>query len=776
MTLLASGPFGRDRRGIGCPALYVQVLQLRFHMVRSLRLSLRFLVPLALAMLALAYVVVPLVDSLTLRWFMRDLDMRAGLIGRALEEQVLDSVDAENWRRLDTQLERVADDERLMAIAVCSAEGQMLRKTRLMPTEIDCRQAQTLNEGESRMVALSSGAVHLAAVPLRRFGAQAGTLLLVHDLSFVERRSQDTRRYVLILFTVLGMALALIALLVAHMSWRGWVAGVRAMLQGEGVIRPFSQPRPELQPLVGDLRSLLRDMEREHRSGNGGGARSWAPDTLRRLLHEQLRGDEILLVSNREPYIHVKTARGIEVQRPASGLVTAVEPVMRACSGTWIAHGTGSADRDVVDARGRLSVPPGEGSYTLRRLWLSKAEERGYYYGFSNEGLWPLCHIAHVRPVFRDEDWRQYRRVNERFADAVAQEAKTDDPVVLIQDYHFALLPRMVRERLPRATIITFWHIPWPNPESFGICPWRTEILEGLLGSTILGFHTRYHCNNFLETVDRFLEARIEYEDSTVSFGGRLTRVESFPISIAWPDGSGKVKPVEECHAAVRAHFGLSEDHLLGLGVDRLDYTKGIVERLLAVERLLELHPEWIGRFTFVQIAAPSRSSLDEYQRFEAQVRSTAAQINSRFGEPGYEPVRLLIEHHTSDAIVEHYRAADICVVSSLHDGMNLVAKEFIAAREDDRGVLILSQFAGAARELHEALIVNPYHIEEVAEAMHRALAMPLEEQRERMTSLRQLVREFNVYRWAGRMLLEAARVRQRERISARIGEAQGVT
>jgi trehalose 6-phosphate synthase len=225
----------------------------------------------------------------------------------------------------------------------------------------------------------------------------------------------------------------------------------------------------------------------------------------------------------------------------------------------------------------------------------------------------------------------------------------------------------------------------------------------------------------------------------------------------------------------VRARLGVSPGHLVGLGVDRLDYTKGIVERLLAVERLFELHPEWIGRFTFVQIAAPSRSSLDEYQRFEAQVRATAAQINVRFGTGAYEPVRMLIEHHGSASVAEHYRAADVCVVTSLHDGMNLVAKEYVAARDDERGVLILSQFAGAARELHEALIVNPYHVEEVAEAMHRALSMPADEQRERMASLRQLVREFNVYRWAGRMLMEAAQLRQRERISARIGVTKGV-
>jgi alpha,alpha-trehalose-phosphate synthase [UDP-forming] len=743
-------------------------------MFRSFRLSLRFLLPLALAMLVMAYVTVPVIDSLTLRWFMRDLDIRASTIGRALEESLLDAVETQAWRRVDPQLERVANDERLLALGVCNVAGDLVRKTRLMPTGLDCRSASRQDESGS-MVRLPRGPVHITAIPLRRGDVHGATLLLVHDLSFVERRSQDTRRYVIILFTVLGMLLALISLLVAHMSWRGWVAGVRAMLQGEGVIRPFSQPRPELQPLVGDLRSLLRDIERERRSTDPGMAINWNPEMLRRLLHEQLRGDEILLVSNREPYIHVKSERGIEVQRPASGLVTAVEPVMRACSGTWIAHGSGSADREVVDSRGCLRVPPVEQSYTLRRIWLTEPEERGYYYGFANEGLWPLCHIAHVRPVFRDEDWRQYRRVNERFADAVAQEAKTDDPVVLIQDYHFALLPRMVRERLPRATIITFWHIPWPNPESFGICPWRSEILEGLLGSTILGFHTRYHGHNFLEAVDRFLEARIEHESSTVSFGGRLTRVEAFPISIAWPDGQAG-KSIEACRTEMRARLGVGRGHLVGLGVDRLDYTKGIVERLLAVERLFELHPEWIGRFTFVQIAAPSRSSLDEYQRFEAQVRATAAQINARFGKDGYEPVRLLIEHHGSTSVTEHYRAADVCVVTSLHDGMNLVAKEYVAARDDERGVLVLSQFAGAARELHEALIVNPYHIEEVAEAMHRALSMPAEEQRERMISLRHLVREFNVYRWAGRMLMEAARLRQRERISARIGETQGVT
>jgi trehalose 6-phosphate synthase len=373
-----------------------------------------------------------------------------------------------------------------------------------------------------------------------------------------------------------------------------------------------------------------------------------------------------------------------------------------------------------------------------------------------------------VRPVFRTSDWEQYVAVNQRFAEAVVSEARTDDPVVLVQDYHFALLPRMVREKLPKATIIMFWHIPWPNPESFGICPWREEILEGLLGNTLLGFHTPFHCKNFLETVDRYLETRIEHEASTISYGGELTQVEPYPISIAWPDSS-ELPSVAECRIEVRKELGLPENQLLGIGVDRLDYTKGILERLQAVERMLELHPSLIGKFSMVQIAAPSRSSLDEYQNLEARVRMLAQRINKKFSHGSYEPILLKLEHYESDQVVRYYRAADICLVTSLHDGMNLVAKEFIAARDDERGVLILSQFTGAARELLEALIVNPYHIEQSAEALYRALTMPDVEQRERMRSMRALVRDFNVFRWAGRMLLDAARLRRRQRITAKI-------
>jgi trehalose 6-phosphate synthase len=451
--------------------------------------------------------------------------------------------------------------------------------------------------------------------------------------------------------------------------------------------------------------------------------------------------------------------------------VTALEPVMRACSGTWIAHGAGSADRDTVDKNDHVMVPPEGPSYRIRRVWLSPEEEQGYYYGFANEGLWPLCHIAHTRPTFRAPDWEHYQAVNRRFAEVVRDESRTEDPIVLVQDYHFALLPRLIRERLPKATIITFWHIPWPNPEAFGILPWREEVLAGMLGSSILGFHTQIHCNNFFDTVDRYLEARVDRETLSISYGGNLTEVRRYPISIEWPPAALQVQlPVEECRRQVRERLGIGSEVRIGAGVDRLDYTKGILERFHAIERLLELEPRWVGRFSFVQAAAPSRSSLEDYQNLGAKVRATAERINKRFGRPGYAPIILAIEHHDAARVYELYRAADLCYVSSLHDGMNLVAKEFVAARDDEQGVLLLSQFTGAARELAEALIVNPYDLEQTAAAMQLALTMSPEEQRARMRSMRHLVQEFNVYRWAGRMLVDAARMRNRKRVLARVG------
>jgi trehalose-6-phosphate synthase len=738
---------------------------------RSLRLTMRFVMPLVVAMTILAYALLPLVDKLTLHWFVVDLDIRSQLIANTIQEPLGEFLEQGNTAKINSLMRRAVQDERLFAIGLCDAQGKMLYSTPKFPNDLKCPLPNSPIPEKPSLFKLPSGMVHVAVKPVLVKEVPSGSLFLIHDMSFIEKRSADTRKYIVLLFAILFLVISLITVLVAHLSWRGWMTSVRALLRRESPTKPFSKnSNSELQPLMGDLRTLLRTIDAERRLADDATI-SWNPDALKNLLHKQLSGEQILVVSNREPYIHMKGKEGIEINRPASGLVTAVEPVMKACSGTWIAHGGGTADREVVDKKDHVSIPPEHPQYTLRRIWLTREEEKGYYYGFANEGLWPLCHIAHVRPIFRTSDWKHYLEINQRFADAVVKEADKEDPVVLVQDYHFALLPGMLRKALPKSTIITFWHIPWPNPESFGICPWREELLQGMLGSTIIGFHTPFHCKNFLETVDRYLETRIEHASSTISHGGNLTLVEAYPISIQWPPPWQDSQPsVAQCRTEIRRSLKIDGDCLVGLGVDRLDYTKGILERLRAVESLLENHPEMIGRFSFIQIAAPSRSVLEEYQAFGARVRALATHINQRFSSGAYQPVYLRVEHHEPEDVNRYYRAADVCMVTSLHDGMNLVAKEYVAARDDERGVLVLSQFTGAAHELYEALIVNPYHIEQTADALYQALTMPEFEQQERMRSMRSMVRDFNVYRWAGRMLLDASKIRQREKLAVRIG------
>ncbi len=722
--------------------------------MRPFQLSLRFIFPLAFVLGAFALVMLPLVDELAQRWFLRDLDTRSQLLAGSLRDPLVDLVNEQNVEGVRALLERSVSDAHVSAIAFCDPSDRLLYASSAYPRGLGCG-----GRAPPRL--------RVTEAALEQEGLLLGKLLIAQETGFIGRRIDEFRNYLFAIFLLMFVVISALGAWIAYWGWQGWMQSLKTLVRRDAATLGMTGAPPEFRPLVSDLRALLHEMNLERRTQQHS-PQAWTPDKLRSLLHDELAGDQVLVVSNREPYIHEQSERGIVVRRPASGLVTAVEPVMRACSGTWIAHGSGSADRVTVDAHDRVSVPPKRPAYTLRRVWLSAVEEQGYYYGFSNEGLWPLCHMAHVRPVFRTSDWEQYVAVNQRFADAVVAEAHGDDPVVLVQDYHFALLPRMVRERLPKATIIMFWHIPWPNPESFGICPWREELLAGLLGNTLLGFHTPFHCKNFLETVDRYLETRIEYDASTVSYGGELTQVEPYPISIAWPEAEA---PLDVVHSrqALRRSLQLPALHRLALGVDRLDYTKGIVERLQAVERMLDAHPELAGRFSLLQVAAPSRSSLDEYQSLEARVRKLALAINQKHANPVAPPILLRVEHFDEEQLAQCYRAADVCLVTSLHDGMNLVAKEFIAARDDELGVLILSQFTGAARELHEALIINPYHIEQGAQALYRALQMPEAEQRERMRSMRSRVRDFNVYRWAGLMLLDAARLRRRQRVTEKI-------
>jgi trehalose 6-phosphate synthase len=738
----------------------------------------QFILSLLLGLALLAWAASGVVQTTAREWFERDINSRAQLVLVGAEQSLAHAWygDPEELRKLLVDLSR---DERVMGVAVCDTDLQLRSSTPGFPTEFSCsaigarvraergRDGATHLREWSTVATLPTGRLHIGVMPISSEGQQLGFVILVHDLSFIERREAQARTFLLIAFGILALLAFGIPTFVAKQARHTLSQEVRNLLRVGG-----KQPR-EFQPILRDVRELVARMASDRDDTPG----QWDAERLKNSVNRHLQGEKIIVLSNREPYIHQHTADGgIEVQHPASGLVTALEPVMRTCSGIWVAHGSGDADRETVDSDNHVGVPPGEESYMIRRVWLSAEEQQGYYYGFSNEGMWPLCHVAHARPLFRADDWRYYQSVNQKFADAVCSEVDSKDPIILVQDYHFALAPAMIRKRLPSATVIMFWHIPWPNAERMGICPWRNELLEGLLGSSIVGFHTQLHCNNFIDSVDRHLETRIDRENNSVVMQGRRTLVRPYPIALEWPvRWVETAESPERCRAQVWRDLGLKPDALLGVGVDRLDYTKGVEERLLAVELLLERHAEFRGRFSFVQLAAPSRTKIERYRDLNNAVETLTERINARFGTEDYRPIILLRSHHEPPEVFRYFRAADLCYVSSLHDGMNLVSKEFVAARTDLKGVLVLSEFTGAARELTEALIVNPYDLEGSSDALAAALTMPLDEQQDRMRSMRSLLAQYNVYRWAGRILMDAARLRNQDRVAGRIGERQRV-
>jgi trehalose 6-phosphate synthase len=541
-----------------------------------------------------------------------------------------------------------------------------------------------------------------------------------------------------------------------------WVKAIRT-----GNIRQI-KPEPHLDfldPLHKEIESIAKAMneakataEEEARLRTSAEA-IWTPERLKVEMGNLLHGKKLIVVSNREPYMHIHEGKDIKCIVPASGLITAMEPILKACSGLWIAAGTGDADKETVNRHDKVEVPPDEPIYTLRRMWLTKEEENHYYYGFSNEGLWPLCHIAHTRPTFRNDDWKYYKKVNEEFAKAVIEETKNEEePFILIQDYHFALLPELIKKEKPKAKVAIFWHIPWPNPESFGICPWQREILNGMLGADLIGFHTQYHCNHFLETVNNALESRVLWENFAVKMGGRTTYVKPFPISIAftlkdYDIESPKIKP-----SRLLSEYGLTAQYI-GIGVDRIDYTKGIVEKFLAIERFLEKNPSYVGKLTFIQVGAPSRTKLKTYSDTVSAVENETNRINLRFKYKNWKAIVLLKRHHSHEEIFPFYTSADFCMVTSLHDGMNLVAKEFVASRNQNDGTLILSRFAGASQELQGAIIINPYDIEKSADAIKSALEMSKEEQNQRMMQMRLVIVRHNIYSWAATLLRTMATI-----------------
>jgi trehalose-6-phosphate synthase len=718
------------------------------------------------------------------RTLRNEMERRAEMLGESLVGNVerswnASSESAKSDKELQQLVQQFANREHLLGVVIYDRQGAAIAITpelarTLTATLAPVAQSITQDREESSFTRLGQVPVHILALPIHRGNDILGDLAVVHDVSYI--RAEILLVWRRSFFRVLAQVflIVLITLLIVRWSIAGPIARaaswMRALRTGKV---SFRQDVPDLdmfRPLAREVATMAESLNHARNAAENearlreAGESLWTADRLSVQLRARLQDGHLFVVSNREPYAHQRNGRAVEVVVPPSGLVTALEPVLNACDGTWIAHGNGNADAEVVDAADRLRVPPDDPRYTLRRVWLSKEEEEGYYYGFANEGLWPLCHIAHTRPLFRAADWQYYQDVNRKFAAAVLEEIESvRKPVVLVQDYHFALLPRLIKEQRPDARVAIFWHIPWPNPEAFGICPWQRQLVDGLLGADLIGFHIQSHCNNFLETVDRVVESRVDWEHFSVLRQDHRTIVRPFPVSV---DFVGDDAAESDHHgfnylerSALLRSLGV-EATFMGIGVDRVDYTKGILERFLAIERFLEKYPSYQGKFTFVQIGAPSRTHIKRYHDLLAEVEAEAERINWRFQSGSWKPIVFLKRQHSHEEIEPYYRAAALCLVTSLHDGMNLVAKEFAAARRDERGVLILSQFTGAARELRDALLVNPYDIDQTAEAIRAALEMEPEEKQMRMHRMRELIKEHNIYRWAGDLVTALCEVR----------------
>jgi trehalose-6-phosphate synthase len=706
-----------------------------------------------------------------------DLERRAEVLGESLAGNVERDLEKASVQGLQRIVEHFGNREHLSGLAIYGQQGNLLAVTPELASTLATvpsvmSQALHDNRGIGAFQRVGDASLHIYALPLHQRDEVIGGLAIVHDAGYIRAESLLIWRQTFLRALAHVFLIVLITLLIVRWSIAGPIARtaqwMRALRTGQVSSGQSATDLDLFRPLVREVAAFAENLnqarlaaETEARLRETGES-LWTADRLAAYVRKRLDGGRLFVISNREPYVHMRRGSSVEVMVPPSGVVTAIEPILRACDGTWIAHGNGDADLETVDAQDRLRVPPEDPHYSLRRVWLNKEEEEGYYYGLANEGIWPLCHIAHTRPIFRAEDWKYYQAVNLKFADALLEEMRdVEKPIVLVQDYHFALLPRLIKEKRPEARVAIFWHIPWPNPEAFDISPWGRELVDGLLGADLIGFHIQSHCNNFLYTVDRVVESRVDREHFSVRRLDHLTLVRPFPISVDFTD-----VPLPESipdsyseRSALLKALGV-EATFMGVGVDRVDYTKGILERFLAIEHFLVKHPRYQGQFTFVQIGAPSRSHLKRYHDLMTEVEAEAGRINRRFQTERWKPIVFLNRQHNHQEIQRYYRASHFCLVTSLHDGMNLVAKEFVASRHDERGVLILSCFTGAAHELHDALQINPYDIDQTAEAIRVALEMAPEEKELRMRRMRKTVKEHNVYRWAGSLIAELCELR----------------
>ncbi|KKR56797.1 MAG: Alpha,alpha-trehalose-phosphate synthase (UDP-forming) [Candidatus Curtissbacteria bacterium GW2011_GWA1_40_47] len=701
-----------------------------------------------------------------------DLEYRSTILAESLKETIEPDFTNKSADSLQKVFDKFSNRERFAGLGIYDNKGNIIAVSSTIPEATSAGQetvdnALDADKATGDYTKLGSKKVYLLAAPLHDNKSVVGALVVIQNASYIDDRLNEIWKNnfirLLVQASLLSLATLLLIRWIIYTPIKNLVETLR--LARAGNLKQDSQGLTNslfFRPLITEISHIRRSLL-EARTSASEEARlrlekldsPWTAQRLKEFIKEIIKDKTIFMVSNREPYIHTKNGGKIRYYFPASGMVTAIEPIMQSCGGTWIAFGSGDADKTVVDKNNKIKVPPDEPKYTLRRIWLSQKERQGYYDGFSNEGLWPLCHIAHNRPIFRKEDWEQYENVNQKFANVIVTETKNHiKPIILIQDFHLSLVSRMVKNQKPNAILAIFWHIPWPNPESFSICPWKKEILDGMLGADLIGFHTQLHCNNFIETVGRELESLIDFERFTITRNNHVSQVKPFPISIAFQNGYGDFKTTDYKHEAEKLlkNLGIKTKYI-GLGVDRLDYTKGILERLKAIEIFFIKYPSYRGNLTFIQIGAPSRTEVLKYREFTQDVEKEVKRINNLFKIRGWEPIVLLKKHHSHEELQTFYKMTNVCLVTSLHDGMNLVAKEFVAARDDKKGVLILSQYTGASRELKDAIIVNPYNGEQTAQAIKTALDMEPGEQKKRMGAMREVVKNFNVYRWSAELL-----------------------
>lgn len=688
---------------------------------------------------------------------------RSQVLADSLAESIEPSYNTGATSTLQRVIDRFVNSERLEGLGVFDSAGVSVAASRDLPLPSDdtfVTKIMDADEPSGAYVRQGQETYYTYLIPLHQDNRVVGALAVTQNATYIDENIRaiwkDNLIRLLSQLLLFGIAIFVLVYWVFYRAVYKLVESLQAVRKGDhaGELR---QDSGLLRPLVGEISKVTKSLGQARLAASEEARMRlekldspWTAERLKEFIKGTIKDREIFVVSNGEPYMNTRVRGKIEWKVPAGGVVTALEPVMEACGGTWIANGSGEADKETADESGKLRVPPDEPSYTLKRIWISKEEMAGYYDGFSNGALWPLCHTAHVRPDFRAEDWTEYKKVNALFATTVLEEVrKIERPIILVQDYHLALVPELIKRSRPDAQVALFWHIPWPSAAQFSICPWRREILDGMLGADLLGFHTQQYCNNFMETVAAEVEARIDYERFSIVRDEHPSYVKPFPISIAFP---GAAEPAGPIDTGILDTLGIRAQHLL-LGVDRIDYTKGIPERFHGLEYLLDQYPEYVGKVVLLQIGSPTRSAMEKYQQFRGHVRQEAERINARFATGGWKPIVLEEKSYTHQQLRELYQKADVCLVTPLHDGMNLVAKEYVAARSDESGSLILSEFTGASRGLKGAIIVNPYSATEVGEAIYKALTMPKSEQYRSVKAMRRSVRDYNIYRWSAELI-----------------------